>query len=82
MRIENLTALFPVAFHAGAKQILLPMASVGDIPSTPGELFAKFQTSFYADPSDAVFKALGVERCWFVDARRKRNASWSSTTPA
>ena len=25
------------------------------------ELFAKFQTSFYADPQDAVFKALGVE---------------------
>ena len=30
-------------------------------PSMPGELFAKFQTSFYADPVDAVFKALGVE---------------------
>ena len=25
------------------------------------ELFAKFQTGFYADPVDAVFKALGVE---------------------
>jgi predicted ATP-dependent Lon-type protease len=23
--------------------------------------FAKFQTGFYADPADAVFKALGVE---------------------
>ena len=40
---------------------LLPMASVGDIPSVPGELFAKFQTSFYTEPVDAVFKALGVE---------------------
>ena len=37
------------------------MASVGDIPGIPGELFAKFQTSFFADPVDAVFKALGVE---------------------
>jgi len=27
----------------------------------PGELFAKFQTGFYSDPVDAVFKALGVE---------------------
>jgi predicted ATP-dependent Lon-type protease len=35
--------------------------SVGDIPSIPGELFAKFQTSFYPDPRDAAFKALGVE---------------------
>ena len=25
-----------------------------------GELFTKFQTSFYADAVDAVFKALGV----------------------
>ena len=45
---------------AGAKRILLPMASVKDIPTIPGELFAKFQTGFYADASDAVFKALGV----------------------
>ncbi|MEJ6732125.1 MAG: hypothetical protein QNK90_08600, partial [Opitutaceae bacterium] len=45
----------------GAKRLLLPMASVGDIPSIPGELFAKFQTSSYADPKDAVFKALGVQ---------------------
>ncbi len=50
-----------MAFDAGAKRILLPMSSVTDIPSVPGELFAKFQTSFYSDPVDAVFKALGVE---------------------
>ena len=51
----------PPAADAGAKRLLLPMASVGDIPTIPGELFAKFQTSFYADPKDAVFKALGVQ---------------------
>jgi ATP-dependent Lon protease len=38
----------------------LPMASVKDIPTIPGELFVKFQTGFYADASDAVFMALGV----------------------
>lgn len=43
--------------NAGAKRIL----SIRDIPSIPGELFAKFQTGFYADPVDAVFKALGVQ---------------------
>jgi len=37
------------------------MSSVGDIATIPGELFAKFQTSFYDDPVNAVFKALGVE---------------------
>jgi ATP-dependent Lon protease len=58
---RNLANSLQVAFDAGAKRILLPMSSVTDIPSVPGELFAKFQTSFYADPVDAVFKALGVE---------------------
>ncbi len=59
--VENLAESLQVAADAGAKRLLLPMASVGDIPTIPGELFAKFQTSFYADPRDAVFKALGVE---------------------
>ncbi len=59
--VQNLAESLQVAFDAGAKRILLPMASVGDIPTIPGELFAKFQTSFYSDPTDAVFKALGVE---------------------
>lgn len=58
---ENLAGTLQVAFDSSAKRILIPMSSVGDIPTIPGELFAKFQTSFYADPIDAVFKALGVE---------------------
>ena len=59
--VENLAESLQVAFDAGAKRVLLPMASVGDIPTIPGELFAKFQTSFYSDPRDAAFKSLGVE---------------------
>ena len=59
--VENLAESLQVAFDAGAKRILLPMASVRDIPTIPGELFAKFQTSFYSDQIDAAFKALGVE---------------------
>jgi ATP-dependent Lon protease len=58
--VENLAESLQVAFDAGAKRLLLPMASVKDIPTIPGELFAKFQTGFYADASDAVFKSLGV----------------------
>jgi ATP-dependent Lon protease len=58
---RNLAESLQVAFDAGAKRILLPMSSVTDLPTVPGELFAKFQTSFYSDPVDAVFKALGVE---------------------
>ena len=59
--VENLASCMQVAFDCGAKRVLLPMASVTDIPTIPGELFAKFQTSFYSDPVDAVFKALGVD---------------------
>ena len=59
--VENLAESLQVAHDAGAKRVLLPMSSVGDIPTIPGELFAKFQTSFYSDPRDAAFKALGVE---------------------
>lgn len=58
---KNLAESLQVAFDSGAKRILLPMSSVGDIQTVPGELFAKFQTSFYADPVDAVYKALGVD---------------------
>ncbi len=57
----DLAASLQVAFDAGAKKVLLPMANVGDIASVPGSLFAKFQVSFYSDPIDAVYKALGVE---------------------
>ena len=59
--VESLAECLQVAFDCGAKRVLMPMSSVGDIPSIPGELFAKFQTSFFADPVDAVYKALGVE---------------------
>jgi len=60
-KASSLAETLQVGFDAGAKRILIPMSSVGDIPTIPGELFAKFQTSFYSDPVDAVYKALGVE---------------------
>jgi len=47
--VENLAESLQVSLDSGARRILLPMASVRDIPSVPGELFAKFQTSFYSD---------------------------------
>ena len=59
--IESIAECLQVAFDAGAKKITLPMSSAVDIPTIPVELFTKFQTSFYADPVDGVFKALGVD---------------------
>lgn len=59
--VESIAECLQVAFDAGAKRVALPMASAIDLPTIPAELFTKFQTSFYADPVDAVFKALGVD---------------------
>lgn len=59
--VESIAECLQVAFDAGAKKVALPMSSAVDIPTIPVELFTKFQTSFYADPVDAVFKALGVD---------------------
>ena len=58
---EELASTLQGAFDAGAKRVLLPMSSAGDIPTDPAELFAKFQISFYSSPEDAVIKALGIE---------------------
>ena len=60
-KVQELADTLQVCFDAGAKKILLPMASAVDIGTIPPELFAKFQISFYQSPEDAVFKALGVE---------------------
>ena len=59
--VENLGESMRVSLDAGARRILVPASSVADFQTVPGELLAKFQNSFYADPIDAVFKAIGVE---------------------
>ncbi|MER2511422.1 MAG: protease Lon-related BREX system protein BrxL, partial [Nitrosomonas ureae] len=59
--VENLTESMRVSLDAGARRILIPSSTVKDFQSVPGELLSKFQNSFYADPIDAVFKAMGVE---------------------
>jgi ATP-dependent Lon protease len=59
--VQDLASSMQVALEAGATKVLLPMASATDIPSVPAETFTKFQVSFYSDPVDAVYKALGVQ---------------------
>ena len=60
-KVEELANVLQVCFDSGAKKVLIPMSSAPDIGTVPPELFAKFQISFYQDPKDAVFKALGVD---------------------
>jgi ATP-dependent Lon protease len=59
-KVDGLAETLQLALDAGARKVLLPMANAADIATVPPELFTKFQTSFYADPVDAVYKALGV----------------------
>jgi ATP-dependent Lon protease len=60
--VQDLAASLQLAFDSGAKKVLLPMSSAVDIPTVPAELFTKFQVSFYSEPVDAVYKALGKLR--------------------
>lgn len=60
-KVDELANTLQVCFDSGAKKILLPMSSAGDISNVPSDLFSKFNISFYNSPEDAVYKALGIE---------------------
>lgn len=60
-KVDELANTLQVCFDSGAKKILLPMSSAADISTVPSDLFSKFNISFYNDPEDAVYKALGIE---------------------
>ena len=59
--VENLAEALQLAADSGATKIVMPMANSSDIKTVPGELFVKFQSSYYDDPMDAVMKAIGVD---------------------
>ena len=59
-KIEELANVLQVCVDAGAKKVLIPASSVVDFQTVPSDLLIKVQPIFYADPTDAVFKALGV----------------------
>jgi len=58
--VEDLAGSLQLAVDSGGVKVLIPMASSADLATVPPELMSKFQISFYADPVDAAFKALGV----------------------
>jgi ATP-dependent Lon protease len=59
-KIEEFANVLQVCVDAGAKRVLIPASSVVDFQTVPSDLLIKVQPVFYADPIDAVFKALGV----------------------
>ena len=61
IKVDDLANILQVCLDSGAKKILLPITSAGDLGSVPAELMGSFNIIFYSSAEDAVFKALGVE---------------------
>jgi ATP-dependent Lon protease len=59
-KVEEFANVLQVCVDAGAKRALIPASSVVDFQTVPADLLIKIQPIFYSDPTDAVFKALGV----------------------
>jgi len=59
-KVEEFANVLQVCVDAGAKRVLIPASSVMDLQTVPPDLLIKIQPIFYSDPTDAVFKALGV----------------------
>ncbi|WP_287831206.1 protease Lon-related BREX system protein BrxL [Idiomarina sp.] len=60
--VTNLADCLQLAWDSGARRVLIPMTSASDLSTVPAELMSKFNLAFYADPVDAVYKALGVSQ--------------------
>ena len=61
IKVDDLAAVLQVCADSGAKKILLPIVSAGDLASVPAELIGRFSIIFYNSPGDAIYKALGVD---------------------
>lgn len=61
IKADELANDLQVCLDSGAKKVLLPITSAGDLGSVPAELVGCFNLIFYQSAEDAVFKALGVE---------------------
>ena len=59
IKVDDLANVLQVCLDSGAKKILLPITSAGDLGSVPAELMGSFNIIFYNSAEDAVFKALG-----------------------
>ena len=61
MKVDELANTLQVCLDSGAKKVLLPITSAGDLGTVPADLIGCFNLIFYSSAEDAVFKALGVE---------------------
>jgi ATP-dependent Lon protease len=61
IKVDELASSLQVCLDSGAKKVLLPITSAGDLGAVPAELVGCFNLIFYNSAENAVFKTLGVE---------------------
>lgn len=61
IKVDELASTMQVCLDSGAKKVLLPITSAGDLGSVPSDLVGAFSLIFYSSAEEAVYKALGVE---------------------
>ena len=61
IKVDELASTLQVCLDSGAKKVLLPITSAGDLGTVPSDLVGAFSLIFYSSAEEAVFKALGVE---------------------
>ncbi|MSS15033.1 protease Lon-related BREX system protein BrxL [Porcincola intestinalis] len=61
IKVDELANALQVCLDSGAKKVLLPITSAGDLGTVPADLVGSFNLIFYNSAEDAVYKALGVE---------------------
>ena len=61
LKVEELASVLQVCLDSGAKKVLIPITSAGEMGTVPSDLMGAFSIIFYSTPQEAVFKALGVE---------------------
>ncbi|MGL4606031.1 MAG: protease Lon-related BREX system protein BrxL [Eubacteriaceae bacterium] len=61
LKVEELASVLQVCLDSGVKKVLLPITSAVEMATVPAELMGAFSIIFYNTPTEAVFKALGVD---------------------
>ena len=61
MRVDALADKLKTAMDAGAKRVMIPTENKRDFADLPADVIDKLQIVFYSDPTNAAFRAMGLE---------------------
>ncbi len=60
-RVDALGDKLKTAMDAGAKRVMIPTENKHDFADLPADVIDKLQIVFYSDPTNAAFRAMGLE---------------------